>query len=592
MRDSRSLSIFRSFLPSIPRWWLGCSFLLGTARISQAEILFSGRQDIAIPQNFDGVYIKVDLPQPTHVVSGAGDWHLNPFFGGIGIANTPAFQPVRSGTGNEDSIIRMDATSVIGGSATFAADLDWGGSGAEDESGHLGSGSLQFVDGKAGYLGFRLDSGGGVPLYGWMRVVLTANGNGVIQSWAYDDSGASILAGATGQSGQRVLTGVQGAPTSAATAGDSILLAAGGRITFNDGATGGSFSGIIEGAGEIQISGTGGLRLSGANAFTGTAAVQENSKLIVANNTNLGSASVALGNSSSLVFESSAANNGGSNTFSNTISLAGGNGVLENTGAGTVVVTGAVVGSGQLTTKAGLGNLTLSGTNTYTGATNVAEGKLTISSTGRINSTSGVNIGAGEFNYNSSTALTQNVSFSGTGGTLSGSGTITSNVNVTAANTLGIGNSPGTMNFDSGLTIQGIYSYEVVGGTSSADLGNVTGNLTLGGILDLVQLGTFTPGDRFTLLSYSGTLAGIFTDTSLNALPDDTLFTAAGGFWQINYHDTVAGLNGGTQQNFITITAITAVPEPTGAVLLGLGVTVMFVRNRSPRVGARRFVKA
>lgn len=592
MRDSKSLSILRSFLPSIPRWWLGCSFLLGTTPISQAEILFSGRQDISIPQNFDGVYIKVDLPQPTHVVSNAGDWHLNPFFGGIGIANTPAFQPVRSGTGNEDSIIRMDATSVIGGSATFAADLDWGGSGAEDESGHLGSGILQFADGKAGYLGFRLDSGGGVPLYGWMRVVLTANGNGVIQSWAYDDSGASILAGATGQSGQRVLTGVQGAPTSAATAGDSILLASGGRITFNDGATGGSFSGTIEGAGEIQIAGTGGLRLSGANAFTGTAAVQENSKLIVADNTNLGSASVALGNSSALVFESSAANNGGSNTFSNTISLAGGNGVLENTGAGTVVVTGAVVGSGQLTTKAGSGNLTLSGTNTYTGATNVSDGKLTISSTGTINSTSGVTIGAGEFNYNSSTALTQNVSFSGTGGTLSGSGTITSHVNVTEANTLGIGNSPGTMNFDSGLTIGGTYSFELVGGTSSADLGNVTGNLNLGGILDLVQLGTYTYGDKFTLLSYSGTLAGIFKDTSLHALPDDTLFTAAGGVWQINYNDTIAGLNGGTQSNFITITAMSVIPEPTVAVLLGLGVMGLSVRKRGPHDATRRSVEA
>jgi len=578
MHAKDSSPTFRPLHTSSPCWWLGCSLLLGTAGTSPAEILFSGQQNIAISQNFEGVYINVDLTKQNHVVTSTGGWDLNPFFGGIGIANSPTFQPVRSGTGSEDPIICLAATSVIGGSATFAADLGWGGSGAEDESGHLGRGALQFADGKAGYLGFKLDTGN-VPLYGWMRVVLTANGNGVIQSWAYDNSGAAIVAGSNGQSGQRVVAGVQGAPTSAATAGDSILLASGGRITFNDGATVGSFSGTIEGAGEIQISGTGGLRLSGANAFSGIAAVQENSKLIVANNTNLGSASVALGNSSALVFESSAANNGGSNTFSNTISLAGGNGVLENTGAGTVVVTGAVVGSGQLTTKAGSGNLTLSGTNTYTGATNVFDGKLTISSTGTINSTSGVNIGAGEFNYNSSTALTQSVCFSGTGGTLSGSGTITIDVNVTVANTLAIGNSPGTMNFDSGLTIGGTYSYELVGGTPSADLGNVAGDLTLGGILDLVQLGTFTQGDRFTLLSYSGTLSGIFTDTSRHALPDDTMFNAAGGYWQINYHDTVAGLNGGTQQNFITITAI---PEPSAVALLGVSLLVLSLANRRP----------
>jgi autotransporter-associated beta strand protein len=591
MRATKPLFIFRSFLPSIPCWWLGCSFLFGTARTSQADILFSGQQNIAIPQNFDGVYIRVNLTQPTHVVSNAGDWHINPFFGGIGIANSPAFQPVRSGAGNEDSVIRMDATSWIGGSATFASDLDWGGSGAEDESGHLGSGILQFTDGKAGYLGFRFDSGGGVPLYGWMRLVLTANGNGVIQSWAYDDSGASILAGATGQSGQRVLTGVQEIPTSAATAGDSILLASSGKITFNDGATGGTFSGTIEGAGEIQIGGTGGLRLSGANAFTGIAAVQDHSKLIVADNTNIGSASVALGNSSALIFESSVANNGTSNTFLNTISIAGSNGVLENTGAGTVVVAGAVVGDGQLTIKAGSGNLTLSGTNTYTGATNVSDGKLTIAPTGTINSSSSVTIGAGELNYNSSTALTQNISFSGTGGTLSGSGTISTRVNVTAGNNLGIGNSPGTMNFDSGLTINGSYIYEMVSGTSAADLGNVVGNLTLGGVLDLIQLGTFTEGERFTLLSYSGSLEGVFTDASHVGLTNDSLFIAAGGLWQINYHDTVAGLNGGTQENFITITAITAVPEPSAAVLLGLTVMGLLVRNRSRFIGIRPLVK-
>ncbi|NQX02996.1 hypothetical protein HQ447_20240, partial [bacterium] len=365
MRTHDPLSIFRRFQSSSSCWWLGGSFLLGAAATSPAGILFSGQQNIAISKDFDGVYIKVDLTQPTHVVSDVGDWDLNPFFGGIGIANSPTFQPIRSGAGNEDTIIRMAATSVIDGTATFTADLGWGCSGADDESGHLGRGALQFADGKAGYLGFQLDPGGSVPLYGWMRVVLTANGNGVIQSWAYDDSGAAILAGSNGQSGQRVVTGVQDTPTSAATAGDSILLAAGGKVTFNDGATGGSFTGTIDGAGEIQIAGSGGLRLSGANAFTGTAAVQENSKLIVAESTNLGSASVALGNSSALVFESSAANNGVANTFSNAISLDGSGGVLENSGTGTVEVAGAVAGSGALT-KAGSGNLTLSGTNTYT----------------------------------------------------------------------------------------------------------------------------------------------------------------------------------------------------------------------------------
>ena len=569
MHATSPLFIFRSFLPSGYCCWLGCSLLLGTVGSSPAEILFSGQQNIAIPTNFDGVYIKVDLSQPTYVVSSSGGWDLNPFFGGSGIANSLKFQPVRSGTGSEDTIIRLAATSVIDGNATFAS--GWGGSGADDESGHLGGGALQFADGKAGYLGFQLDTGAVSPLYGWMRVVLTANGNGVIQSWAYDNSGAAILAGANGESGQQVVTGIQATPTSAATAGDSILLTSDGKVTFDDGADGGSFSGTIEGAGEIQIAGTGGLRLSGANAFTGAATVQDNSRLIVADSTNLGSASVALGDASALVFESSASNDGVTNTFSNSISLNGSGGVLKNTGTGTVEVTGAVVGSGALT-KDGGGNLTLSGINTYSGITSVSEGKLTIASAGSINTTSGVSIGTGEFNYNSNTTLTQNVSFSGVGGTLSGSGTIGTFVYITESNTLSIGNSPGTMNFDDDLTIDGTYSYELVGGTSSADLGNVTGNLTLGGTLDIVQLGTYTIGDKFTLLSYGGSLTGIFT-----GLVDEAIFITAGNFWMINYNDTTAGLNGGTQAKFITITAI---PEPSAAALLGLGIVVLLTRRR------------
>jgi hypothetical protein len=66
-------------------------------------------------------------------------------------------------------------------------------------------------------------------------------------------------------------------------------------------------------------------------------------------------------------------------------------------------------------------------------------------------------------------------------------------------------------------------------------------------------------------------------DASLGALSDDTIFTAAGGLWQINYNDALAGLNGGTQANFITITAI---PELSAAALLGLGIMGLLVRRR------------
>ncbi len=228
--------------------------------------------------------------------------------------------------------------------------------------------------------------------------------------------------------------------------------------------------------------------------------------------------------------------------------------------------------------KSGAGTQTLAGVNTYAGSTAVNAGKLTIASTGTINGTSGITIGAGDFNYNSSTALTKAVTFSGTGGKLSGNGTINPNVNVTSGNTLAIGNSVGQMNFGGNLTVGGTYLYELMGGGTVADLGDVTGALTLGGILDLVQLGTYTNGNKFTLFAYDGALSGTFTTPGLVNIADDTLFTDAGGSWQINYNDNSPGLNGGSGLNYVTVTAI---PEPNVATLFGgLGVLALLRRRR------------
>lgn len=164
-------------------------FLLLSASVSHAAIIYSGVQNIAIPTTFDGVYLNMDNGSTsTNPITG---WDINPFFGGYGVANSASFQPVRVGTGIEDALLNLDAGAYIGSTSVFA-------SGDGGSATHTGTDPGQFALGTPGYIGFRFlkDNTSG-PYYGWMRVTFTANTTGgLIHSWAYDDSGGSILAGA------------------------------------------------------------------------------------------------------------------------------------------------------------------------------------------------------------------------------------------------------------------------------------------------------------------------------------------------------------------------------------------------------------
>jgi hypothetical protein len=195
----------------------------------------------------------------------------------------------------------------------------------------------------------------------------------------------------------------------------------------------------------------------------------------------------------------------------------------------------------------------------------VSAGTLALGASGSIDDTSVVHLGGGTFDVSAKV-----------GGydveNLSGNGTVAGTINVTTE--LAIGNSPGTMNFENLSMSSGTtYLYELTGGGTAADLGDVSGTLTLGGaILDLVQLGTYTVNDKFTLFAYDGTLSGTFA-----GLAENDTFSDAGGLWRINYDDDTAGLNGGTGTSFVTITAI---PEPRAALLGGLGLLALLRRRR------------
>ena len=399
--------------------------LVGEAR---ATIVYSGQKNIAISSNYEGVYINVTAPASS--TSASGSWDLNPFFGGLGIANSPGFQPARSGVGNEAPILALALGMSVGSSLTHSS--GWGGSGAEDASGHLGLGAGQFKSGQTGYLGFKLLSGNDVN-YGWMRVNLTSNGEtGSVLDWAYDNTGSPILTGAVAPLGAQPIVGLAGTEQtlSPSQAGTGLLVENGAKIIFNEGTPGSTYAGSIQGSGEIKISGAGGLGLSGGIAGTGSLSKEGTGTLTLSgsnsynggttvsagglaiNSANaLGSGALTLAGGTTIDNTSGAAialttnnpvNVNGNLTFggSNDLNLGSGavtlsaNPQFTLNGTSTLTIGGAISGASDLT-KAGTGTMVLAGSNNFTGALTVSGGIVSLATNTAVAGTSGVNLSAG-----------------------------------------------------------------------------------------------------------------------------------------------------------------------------------------------------
>lgn len=192
----------RSFAPpptgprrSCARWVAGVAGVLCCLGSAQAALIYSGLQNIPIATTFAGVYVDVENTNnaTNHGSTTITGWDVNLFFGGVGEFNEPNFQPVRASSGDSFSAIQNLAVgTLIGAGSTFASGT--GGSG-DIGSEHVGFGANQFQPGVEGIIGFKLITMSG-PFYGWMRVALTFNDPGAeIIDWAYDDTGATILAG-------------------------------------------------------------------------------------------------------------------------------------------------------------------------------------------------------------------------------------------------------------------------------------------------------------------------------------------------------------------------------------------------------------
>ena len=236
--------------PFLPAAFFTIHLVLNT----RAATIYSNLQDIAIPTNFAGVYLDIDTGATS--TSSFTGWDINPIFGGTGIGNSAAFQPVRIGTSNLDAALNLAPGTVISGSLTYSS--GFGGSGNPGHE-HIGAGANQFQVGSEGYLGFKFTTNSNTgPLYGWMRVTHTNNAAGaLIRDWGYDDAGGTIAVGRVQQSAP--VANAQLVTLSPGT-GESFTLAS----ALAD--TGGNVNSVLK-------TGAGSTTLATANTFTGTTTV-------------------------------------------------------------------------------------------------------------------------------------------------------------------------------------------------------------------------------------------------------------------------------------------------------------------------------
>lgn len=162
---------------------------------AHAALMYSGVRNVAIPfalpAGQDGVYVRLSDGITSTSYPGDIPWNtqpwLNPFFGGVDIANSPLLRPVITGT---DQIVNLAFGTVIDSAGNFVA-------GESGSSLHVGAAANQFHIGTPGLMGFAFKTApAGPDYYGWLRMSVNNVGDGNIVDWAYNDAaGTPVIAG-------------------------------------------------------------------------------------------------------------------------------------------------------------------------------------------------------------------------------------------------------------------------------------------------------------------------------------------------------------------------------------------------------------
>jgi autotransporter-associated beta strand protein len=324
--------------------------------------------------------------------------------------------------------------------------------------------------------------------------------------------------------------------------GNIIISNSPSSITFN--CTGSNLltmSGIISGNGQLVKIGTGILRLTGNNTYSGGTMNRNGGTLIIGH-------ANAIGTTGTIYFGNAFYGGGLLQLFDTTdYSSRFSNDAFQkyfiDTSGLNVTFDSSLNSSGGTFTKQGSGTLTLTGTNTYSGNTTITNGSLQIGSGGTSGSISSNVINNSAIIFNRSDTLTYSGVISGTGTlTKTGSGT----ANLSGDNTYS-GNttiSVGTLvfNYANGTTYAGTISNATALDISSANtftLSNViSGNGTLtktgSGTLQILGENTYTGNTTINtgtlVFNYANgnTYASTISNATALDISSDNTFTLSG----------------------------------------------------------------
>ncbi|KQP11175.1 hypothetical protein ASF28_09020 [Methylobacterium sp. Leaf99] len=340
----------------------------------------------------------------------------------------------------------------------------------------------------------------------------TAEGTTVASGGNLTIANVAIGAEAVTLNGGAALTG-----TGTASLAGTVALAATSTVTATVGDTL-TLSGVVSGNGGLTKGGAGTLILTGTDTYSGGTTISAGTLQIGAGGT-AGSITGAIVDNGALVFNRSDAV-----TFGGVIS---GSGTLQKLGAGVSSV------------------LTLTAAETYTGTTTVSAGTLLVN--GSLAAGSAVTVASGAI-------LGGTVAAAGTG-TIAGTVAVAGTISAGTINTVGILNT-GALT----LGANAIFHTDVTNSLTS-DRVNVTGAVSLAGLLDFTTPADFSGsvGQNLILIAndLTDTVAGRFTSLRINgaslALANNDTFSTQGHSYVIDYR--------GGDGNDVAIRDIT--PGPT-----------------------------